>query len=63
MYTFRANFSDLEIEIFFAKYDKYGDDGEFTAEETEDILNDLEEEVGLNDIQKLNNLNPKFAVI
>ena len=37
----RCNFSDMEIEMFFAKYDVDGD-GEFSYEEGQQLVEDLE---------------------
>ena len=39
-FFFRCNFSDMEIEMFFARYDKDGN-FVFTPEETNEILNDI----------------------
>ena len=38
---FRCNFSDLEIEMFFARYDRDGN-FVFTTDETNRILNDID---------------------
>ncbi len=40
-YFCRCNFSDMEIEMFFAKYDLDGD-GIFSMDEGAEIINDLE---------------------
>ena len=40
-FSFRCNFSDMEIEMFFARYDKDGD-FIFDQDETDKIINDLE---------------------
>ena len=41
LYAGRCNFSDMEIEMFFAKYDVDGD-GEFSFEEGAQLVEDLE---------------------
>ena len=38
---YRCNFSDMEIEMFFAKYDVDGD-GEFSYEEGQQLIEDLD---------------------
>ena len=40
----RCNFSDMEIEMFFAKYDVDGD-GEFSYEEGQQLVEDLENDM------------------
>ena len=40
----RCNFSDMEIEMFFAKYDADGD-GEFSYEEGQKLVEDLDNDM------------------
>ena len=40
----RCNFSDMEIEMFFAKYDVDGD-GEFSYEEGQQLIEDLDNDM------------------
>ena len=44
IYYLRCNFSDMEIEMFFAKYDVDGD-GEFSYEEGQQLVEDLENDM------------------
>ena len=59
LYLFRLNFSDTEIEIFCAKYDKDGN-FEFTLEEINAIEEGLEEEEEL--LEKLEEEEQEKAV-
>ncbi len=56
MYISRANFSDMEIEVFFAKYDKNGDGT--TLDNADDIFDDIDND----DIDDLNNSDMEDAM-
>ena len=64
----RCNFSDMEIEMFFAKYDVDGD-GEFSYEEGQQLIEDLDNDmidmvilidIKYSDIMNILYLSPHF---